>query len=120
MSRLRALLAWACVLAFVAVLLGPSLLGRTVFAATDILEVTPPWQASSTWEPEPVNRCVSDTVDGAIPAILETRSRLAAGDLPFLRDAAELPADAGLREVYLALLEDPSLPDLAGAAEPRA
>ena len=43
---------------------------------------------------------------------------LAAGHLPFLRDAAELPADAGLREVYLALLEDPSLPDPAGVTGP--
>jgi len=72
--------------AFAAVLLGPSLVGVRVFAATDILEITAPWQASSTWEQEPVNRCVSDTVDGALPAILETRERLSEGDLPLWND----------------------------------
>jgi ABC-2 type transport system ATP-binding protein len=52
--------------------------------------------------------------------LMDAGQILAAGHLPFLRDAAELPADAGLREVYLTLLEEPSLPDLAGVAEPQA
>ncbi len=115
MSRARSLLAWACVAAFVAVLLGPSLLGRTVFAATDILEVTAPWQASSTWTEDPVNRCVSDTVDGALPALLETRSRLAEGDLPLWNDEvlggaplAASPLQGVLSPVVLAVIALPA------------
>ena len=94
-------LGWTAVLApvaFLAVMVGPTLLGRELFAAGDLLEIRAPW-AESSQVSTVFNWCVSDTIDSALPAQLVIRDRMASGDLmplwePLASGGANLTASA--------------------------
>jgi hypothetical protein len=68
-------------------MLGPSLLGLSLFGAGDLMQQRAPWVESSTVETV-TNQCVSDTVDGTIPTLLSFRDRIADGDVAPLWDNA--------------------------------
>jgi hypothetical protein len=61
--------------------LGPSLVGAKVFAGSDLALAYAPWRATQAADAEPDNACVSDTVDGFIPAAAEFRRELGNGDV---------------------------------------
>lgn len=76
-----AVVAVGSLIAFLAVVLGSSVAGSTFFGAGDLIVTQAPW-AEDHVSAGVVNRCVSDTVDAAIPAILESNRRMDSGDFP--------------------------------------
>lgn len=78
---LATVVAAASLVVFLAVALGSSLVGSTFFGAGDLIVTQAPW-AEDHISSSVLNRCVSDTVDAAIPAILESNGRLDNGDFP--------------------------------------
>ncbi|MCU1587132.1 MAG: Protein of unknown function, rane YfhO [Frankiales bacterium] len=59
--------------------IGPSLVGIRVFAGSDLALAYAPWRATQPAQAQPDNSCVSDTVDGFIPAAAEFRRELGKG-----------------------------------------
>lgn len=76
---LLAVLFAVAVAAFVAVRLGPSLLGLRVFAGTDVFALFPPWSAQLGAPGEDSSRYVTDQFDSTFPAMHEMRERLLDG-----------------------------------------
>lgn len=69
-------------LALAVAFLGPSLVGRETFLATDLLEREAPWAATSELGGQVDNGCLSDTVDGAVPDLELVAQGLARGEWP--------------------------------------
>ena len=69
-------------LVFVAILLGPSLIGRDVLLDVNLLTQFEPWQAVSGLALKTANTCRSDTVDSVLPVISEIRRTLYSGEYP--------------------------------------
>ncbi len=66
---------------FVALAVGPSLVGARVFASADLALQYAPWSATQPAGAKPDNGCVSDPVDGFLPAAAEFRRELLHGDI---------------------------------------
>ena len=71
--------AWACVVAFVVVALGSSLIGRTVFLGTDVLGGVSPWAYYGLGAVPVVNVLVGDTIDSVVPSTLLLKHSLLDG-----------------------------------------
>ncbi|MDQ2756861.1 MAG: YfhO family protein [Actinomycetota bacterium] len=69
-------------LVFVAVGLGPSLLGRDLAVDTNLLTQFQPWRAQTGADVSATNTCRSDTVDHFLPAIAEVKRDLGGGTYP--------------------------------------
>ncbi len=76
-----ALLVAALCAVFVALAVGPSLVGARVFASADLALQFAPWKATQPVDAKPDNACVSDPVDGFLPAAAEFRRELLHGDI---------------------------------------
>ena len=72
----------ASVLIFLAVRLGPSLVGARVFAGLDVFDLFPPWSSlPGAADPVTTSTYVTDQIDVNFPAMNEVRARLLQGDL---------------------------------------
>ena len=69
--------------AFLAITLGPSLLGLQVFAGLDLLRLFLPYSRAFPLEEPVASIFVRDTLDSLLPAYSEFRRRLFNGDLAF-------------------------------------
>lgn len=67
---------------FVAIVLGPSLIGRDVAIDVNLLTQFAPWQAINGVAVDAANTCRSDTVDNVLPVISEIRRSLYSGHYP--------------------------------------
>lgn len=65
---------------FVVLTLGSSLAGRTVFAATDLLQQYAPWDPGTTYVLK--NFLTRDVVDAVLPSYAQIHDRLFSGDIP--------------------------------------
>lgn len=65
---------------FVALTLGTSLLGRAVFASTDLLQQWAPWDPGTAYDV--TNRLSRDVTDSLFPSYAQITARLAQGDIP--------------------------------------
>ncbi|MBF0686357.1 MAG: YfhO family protein [Cellulomonas sp.] len=74
--------AWCGLALFVVVGVGSALLGRTVFAATDMLGAYAPWDGVLADTPAR-NPWPADTVDSVIPRLLLLKHALLEGDMPW-------------------------------------
>lgn len=77
-----AVVAWACVVAFVALTVGPALIGRGVFLGTDVLTQFSPWReavgyhvATNTW--------IGDTIDSQTPKNMALATAITTGSSPW-------------------------------------
>lgn len=76
----------------VGVMVLPSMVGRQVFAAGDLITVVAPWAEAHRSEAI-TNQCVSDTIDSVVPSLLAAKDRIAQGDLvPLWEDSASVGA----------------------------
>ena len=70
------------VLAFLAIRLGPSLVGERVFAGLDVFDLFAPWShLPGAADPVLTSTFVTDQIDANFPALNEVRDRLLRGDL---------------------------------------
>ena len=107
-----ALLVAAVCAVFVALAVGPSLVGARVFASADLALQFAPWQATQPVGAKPDNSCVSDPVDGFLPAAAEFRRELLRGDIAQWNNLASGGAPLGAVPSY-ATYSPLSLPLLA-------
>ncbi len=100
------LVALAAVLAFIAIRLGPALLGFKTFSPADMLAPRAPW-----WNGGPVsaifNDNIGDPTDVILPDYIQIQMRFASGDLPWW---------SSLSGPGSALLATPSVPTLTPSA----
>ncbi|MEO3938341.1 YfhO family protein [Dermatophilaceae bacterium Soc4.6] len=69
-------------LIFVAVGLGPSLIGRDVAVDTNILTLVQPWRSQTGLDVATTNTCRTDTVDNVMPALAGVKRDLGQGRYP--------------------------------------
>lgn len=81
---------WLGIAAFVALTLGPSLLGLRTFVGIDLIRLSPPYAGAFPLDDPVQNIFVRDNVDSIMPAYEEFRQRLLAGDV-----ASWLPSRSG-------------------------
>lgn len=79
-ANISILLVTAATLAFLALRLGPALLGFKTFGAFDLLSNLAPWNNGDPLV-RPTNGTMTDAVDAALPVYLQIRDRLFLGDL---------------------------------------
>ena len=80
-DRVLGLLLGLAVVVFVAVRLGPSLVGSRVFLGMGLLDLFAPWSSLPTAQDLHTSLFVSDQLDWSIPALTQIHDRLWAGDL---------------------------------------
>lgn len=102
----------ATVVAFVVILLGPSLVGLRTFAAVDLLETGAPWDVGDT-NYSITNRCVSDTIDGVFVHREVARDSIIAGDPLPLQSSGSASGHPLFGEVTTGMLSPLILPTIA-------
>lgn len=86
--RLSVVAPVAALACLVAIMLGPSMLGLSLFGAGDLISSRAPWVEGNP-STQIANRCVADTIDSTIPSLLSTKARIFDGDLvPLWEDSA--------------------------------
>ncbi|WP_168800531.1 hypothetical protein [Cellulomonas telluris] len=78
--RLADVVAWASLVLFVVLAVGPSLLGRTVFLGVDVLDGFDPWRSTDPAPATVVNAMVGDTVDAVVPRTVLVAEGMRAGE----------------------------------------
>ena len=104
--RLALIAVLVCLFLFVAVRLGPALLGFKVFAGVDLLTASSPWNTGAGSRP-PMIPFIGDNLDAVFPGYLEMHTRLFSGDFPLW---------SGLGGAGTQLMASPSLPTLTPAS----
>ncbi len=104
--RLALIAVLVCLFLFLAVRLGPALLGFKVFAGVDLLTASSPWNTGAGGRP-PMIPFIGDNLDAVFPGYLEMHTRLFSGDFPLW---------SGLGGAGTQLMASPSLPTLTPAS----
>lgn len=86
--------AWLALVTFVVAVVGTSLVGRTTFFATDLIENLDPWRSVDPAYSQPLNSWLGDTVDTVGPSNALAAGALAEGDFaqwnPFVAGGSPL------------------------------
>lgn len=72
---------WVAIVAFVAITLGPSLVGARTFVGVDLLRLSPPYSGAMPPDDPVQSIFVRDNVDGLMPSYSAFRQRLLDGDI---------------------------------------
>ena len=75
-------MAWLALLGFVVAVLGTSLLGRTTFFATDVIEMFDPWRSVDPGPSGALNPWLGDTIDTVGPSNALVAEAVRGGDFP--------------------------------------